>query len=88
MKLRPRRRTVLLKLLTKPVDQKIGRIYIPQVQWSMNDDNVQADVISVGKDCRELKEGMRVIVGRFAVVRIDDDHVLVREEDIIAEVKK
>lgn len=87
MKIRPRRRGVVIRPDEKDVEQvSPGGIIMPQNQWSMHPDVIFGTVETVGADCRELKEGMRILVGRFAGVKLDDEQMLVDEEDIIAEV--
>lgn len=87
MKLVPRRASLVIKPDAEEEDQKVGSLYIPEKQWSMHPDVLSGTVVSVGEDCRELKEGLHVMVGRFSGVKLDIDeveHMLVDEEDVIA----
>lgn len=88
MKLRPRRNNVLIEKDVLPEDRKEGSLYLPQQHWSMHPDVIKGKVISVGEDCREVKEGMEVLLGRFAIITVEDKYILVHEQDIIAEVIK
>lgn len=89
MKLRPRHKGVVLRLDERAVEEKTASgLVLPQNQWSMHPDVIEGTVETTGADCLELKEGMRIIIGRFAGVKIDERQILVDENDVIAEVIK
>ena len=94
MKVTPLYDRVLLKRLEKQEEKK-GGIIIPD---TAKEKPLEAEVISVGKGrvsddgkvvALEVKKGDRVLIGKFAGTEVmvnDVEHVIVREEEILAKI--
>jgi chaperonin GroES len=96
MKIRPLQDRVLVKRV--PEEQKTkGGIYIPD---TAKEKPVEGEVIAagpgrVGKDGKvrplEVKKGDRVLFGKYGgteVKLLDDEHLIMREDDILAIIGK
>jgi len=65
-------------------------IVIPD-QYQRNEPVVIATVQAVGKDVVELKKGDRIMVGKYAGTEVmikDKSFIIMREDDVLAMVKK
>jgi chaperonin GroES len=92
MKIRPLHDRVIVKRLAED-DKTAGGLYIPD---TAKEKPIQAKVIAVGAGKRdkdgklikpEVKEGDRVLFSKYSgtEVKIDgDDHLIMREDDILA----
>lgn len=95
MKVTPLYDRVLLRRLEEQKEVKKGGIIIPD---TAKEKPQEAEVIAVGKGkvtddgkviSLEVKKGDRVLIGKFSgtEVTIDDvEHVIVREEEILAKI--
>jgi chaperonin GroES len=96
MKIRPLQDRVLVKRV--PEEQKTkGGIYIPD---TAKEKPVEGEIIAtgpgrVGKDGKvrplEVKKGDRVLFGKYGgteVKLLDDEHLIMREDDILAIIGK
>ncbi len=96
MKVQPLHDRVLVKRL-EPQEVKRGGIIIPD---TAKEKPLEAEVIAVGKGrvndegkviALEVKKGDKVLIGKYSGTEVtidDEEHVIVREEEILAVIQK
>jgi co-chaperonin GroES (HSP10) len=82
--LTPTGRRVLIKVDNKPIDEKVGSLYLPQQRWSGLPDVNIATILAIGpKVTSSIKVNQKVIVSRLAGIKFDGN-IIIDEEDIAA----
>jgi len=96
MKVQPLHDRVLVKRL-EPQEVKKGGIIIPD---TAKEKPLEAEIIAVGKGrvndegkviALEVKKGDKVLIGKYSGTEVtidDEEHVIVREEEILAVIQK